>query len=142
VGTQPFFGQLSSGPKMENVRSIVHARFRSPVSRIPLALNLLEPEGLVGMFALVAREASGFSQFFQRHSRRKGRSRLLARIDGLLEAIGRRMKPAKIAAEKTRSNESVIAQVVRRARLAVCRESSNVCVSLGQQIARLKEEHI
>ena len=34
----------------------------------------------------------------------------------------------EIAAEKTRLNESVNAQVARRARLAVCRESSNVCV--------------
>jgi hypothetical protein len=93
------------------------------------------------MFALVGARSEWFPRFSQRHSRRKGRSRLLARIDGLLEAIGRRMKPAKSQREK-RSNESVNAQVARRARLAVCRESSNVCVIGVANSAAQGEAHM
>jgi hypothetical protein len=69
-----------------------------------------------------------------------GRSRLLARIVDLVEAIGRRIKPAK-SQQRKRSNERV--NCPRRAlRTTGCMSRIEQCVChWGSTIARLKEEH-
>ena len=45
------------------------------------------------------------------------------------------------AANWTNLHNVLAFEISRRARLAPCRETSNVCV-MGQQIARLEEDHI
>ena len=93
------------------------------------------------MFALVVASSEGFPSFSNATRAEKARSRLLARIDGLLEAIGRRMKPAKSQHRK----RGLMRRKLPKSRAAhdwLCVANRAMCVSLGQQIARLKEEHI
>src|ERR1035437_5291586 len=67
---------------MGSVRSVIHAGCRSPISRGPLALNLLSRKGSLGCSLCPVHEASDFP-YFPTSFARKGGSRLLARIDGL-----------------------------------------------------------
>jgi hypothetical protein len=80
-----FSGQPSSGPpsyrasasrpsdpaRPMSVRSVVHAHFRSPTSRVPFALNLLSRGGSRGCSLCSEHEASD-SPPFPCHSRRMG----------------------------------------------------------------------
>jgi hypothetical protein len=126
VQAWPFSGQSFSGPPsyrptaprpsdparagMGSVRSVIHARFRSPSSRVPFALNLLSHKGSPGCSLCCVNEASDYLPYPMSFAQ-KGRSRLLARIDGLHDrAIGRRtgtaksqqIKPALVRAEISR----------------------------------------
>jgi len=110
-----FSGQPSSGPPsyrptaprpsdparpgMVSVRSVVYARFRWPISRVPFALNLLSHKGSPGCSLCCVRQASDFPHFPTSFAR-KGRSRLLARIDAPHDRGDWKANGTEIAAKK------------------------------------------
>jgi hypothetical protein len=63
VRTQPFSGPLSSEPMIGSVRLVVYAGFRSPISRVPVALDLLSRNGSLGCLLRCVHEASDFRRF-------------------------------------------------------------------------------
>ena len=70
---------------------MIYACFRLPISRVPFFLNLLSLKGSLGCLLCSEHEASEYPSY-PRSFAQKGRSPLLARIDGLHDrAIGRRM---------------------------------------------------
>jgi hypothetical protein len=116
-----FSGQPSSGPpsywptaprpsdparpRMGRVRLVIYTRSRSPISRVPFALNLLSRKGSLGCSLRCVHEASDYPQF-RCHSRRKEeagywRGSTVCTIG----AIGRRWD-REIAAEKPRPSKS------------------------------------
>jgi hypothetical protein len=122
VQAWPFSGRSSSGPPsyrptvprpsdparpgMGSVRSVIHARFRSPISRVPFALNLLSRKGSPGCSLRCVHEASDFSHFPTSFAR-KGTSRLLVRIDGLRDGGDWKANGnGEIAADKTSPSKS------------------------------------
>jgi hypothetical protein len=60
----------------------VHAHFRLPISGVPFFLNFLSRNGSLGCSLCSVHEARDFPQYPTSFAE-KGRSRLLARIDGL-----------------------------------------------------------
>src|SRR5208282_510520 len=101
---------------MGSVRSVVYARFRSPIECVAFAVNLLSRNGSPGCSLCSEHEASNFPHFPASFAR-NGRSRLLARIT--MVAIGRRM------GQRNRATQAKSEPLLG---LATRRESSNVCV--------------
>jgi len=163
VQTQPFSGQPSSGPPsyrptapcpsdparpgMGSVRSVIHARFRSPISVVPFVLNLLSRKGSPGCSLCSAHEASDFPISNVIRAERQKPAIGADRPSAPIRAIGTRMGPAspatfggapqirRICIAPWRSKSPAAHDWLRAAKRAMC-------VSLGQQIARLEEDHI
>src|SRR5207253_1264772 len=88
-------------PGIGSARSLIHARFRLAISRVPFARNLLSHRGSLGDVRSVACMKRVISPVPSVISRGKGAAGYSPRIDGLHDgAIGRRMGTAKSSQEK------------------------------------------
>ena len=159
-----FSGQLSSelpsyrptapgasdpaGPRMGSLRSVIHARFRLPTSRVPFSQNLLSRKGSPGCSLCSVHEASDFPHFpTVIRAEREGSGYWRGSTVCTIGAIGRRMGPASPATFGGAPQIRRICIVPWRSKSPATHDwlratKRAMCVSLGQQIARLEEEHI
>ncbi len=159
VQAWPFSGQLSSeprshrptaphssdpaGPAMGSVQSVVYARFRSPISRVPFALNLLSRRGLLGCSLCSVHEANDSPI---RNVIRRPRPYWRGSTVWTIGAIGRRTGPASLAtfggAPQIRRICMPLAFEISAAQDWLRAANRAMCVSLEWQIAHLGEDHM